>query len=106
MINASPNNVPYSLIILKNLWSDRLIINVKTFTHSTVSNLTDEAKAFADAIATKLDLNSTSLPMLNVTLIWKTGKLTLGFFLNIYNLVSVFYCKPSKVLTIYTYLFD
>lgn len=75
MINASPENVPYSLKVLKNFWSDRLLINVKTFTHSTVPNLTDEAKAFSDAIATKLDLSNISLPVLNVTLIWKNGKL-------------------------------
>lgn len=76
VINATPSNVPYSLMVLKNLWSDRVLLYVKCYTHSSLQNLTDEAKAFVDAIETKLeedDIKSNPLPVFKVALIWKNG---------------------------------
>lgn len=74
MINASPENIPYSLLLLKNLWNDRLYINVKVFTHSTISKINDEAKAFTDLISASSDSQNNRLPILNISLIWKNGK--------------------------------
>ncbi|XP_035785173.1 probable aminoacyl tRNA synthase complex-interacting multifunctional protein 2 isoform X2 [Anopheles albimanus] len=71
VINASPEHVPYSLLALKNLWKDRLNLQVECFTHSTVPKLSDEAVNFQTAISSTNDPIASKLPIIKVTLIWK-----------------------------------
>uniref|UniRef100_A0AAG5D804 AIMP2 thioredoxin-like domain-containing protein n=1 Tax=Anopheles atroparvus TaxID=41427 RepID=A0AAG5D804_ANOAO len=70
VVNASPDYVPYSLLALKNLWKDRLNLQVECFTHSTVPRLTEEALNFQKAILTT-STTVNNLPQIKVTLIWK-----------------------------------
>uniref|UniRef100_A0A182JV20 AIMP2 thioredoxin-like domain-containing protein n=1 Tax=Anopheles christyi TaxID=43041 RepID=A0A182JV20_9DIPT len=70
VVNASPEYVPYSLLALKNLWKDRLNLQVECFTHSTVPKLSDEALSFQNAITTN-GTTAANLPQIKVTLIWK-----------------------------------
>ncbi|XP_049541440.1 probable aminoacyl tRNA synthase complex-interacting multifunctional protein 2 isoform X1 [Anopheles darlingi] len=71
VINASPEHVPYSLLALKNLWKDRLNLQVECFTHSTVPKLSDEAVNFQKAISSTSEAIASQLPVIKVTLIWK-----------------------------------
>ncbi|XP_058976225.1 probable aminoacyl tRNA synthase complex-interacting multifunctional protein 2 isoform X1 [Musca domestica] len=69
VINGHPNFIPYALLAMKNAWKDLFTIDVKTFTHSTMSDIGKEAKAFEEALKrVKVD---PSKPKVNVTLIWK-----------------------------------
>ncbi|XP_040154316.1 probable aminoacyl tRNA synthase complex-interacting multifunctional protein 2 isoform X1 [Anopheles arabiensis] len=70
VVNASPEYVPYSLLALKNLWKDRLNLQVECFTHSTVPKLSEEALAFQNAV-TASGTAAANLPRIKVTLIWK-----------------------------------
>ncbi|XP_058119674.1 probable aminoacyl tRNA synthase complex-interacting multifunctional protein 2 [Anopheles ziemanni] len=70
VVNASPSYVPYSLLALKNLWKDRLNLQVECFTHSTVPKLTEEALNFQNAILST-STTANKLPQIKVTLIWK-----------------------------------
>ena len=72
VVNASPEYVPYSLLALKNLWKDRLNLQVECFTHSTVPKLSEEALAFQNAV-TASGTAAANLPRIKVTLIWKNG---------------------------------
>jgi aminoacyl tRNA synthase complex-interacting multifunctional protein 2 len=71
VINASPDAIPYSLLTLKNLWKDRLNIEIQCYTHSTVASLSEEAKNFQNLVQNN---QTTKLPKLKVVLIWKTGE--------------------------------
>lgn len=73
VINANPENVPYSLVAIKKLWQNRLNISIRVCTHSSIVVLPAAALAFNEALqrlATDVDEIS-SLPKLNVVLIWK-----------------------------------
>lgn len=70
VVNASPGNIPYGLLALKKLWIDRLNLQVECFTHSTISQLTEEALNFQNAI-TSDEPKLENLPRIKVTLIWK-----------------------------------
>lgn len=68
MVNASPKCIPYCLLALKNLWRDRLSLNIKFHTHSSVAQLGDDVKNFMNKVAS---IESRSgLPKLEITLIW------------------------------------
>jgi len=69
VVNVNPQNVPYCILALKNLWKDRLNINVEFFTHSTVAQLDDEVKNFMNQI--KSIENHIGSPSLKITIIWK-----------------------------------
>lgn len=69
MINANPSNVPFSLVILKKLWTDRLSINIQFYTHSSVSSLSQSAVNFQNICTAH---QSTSATTLNVSIIWKS----------------------------------
>lgn len=73
VINANPENVPYSLVAIKKLWQNRLNISIRVCTHSSIVVLSAAALAFNEVLqrlATNVDEVS-SLPNLNVLLIWK-----------------------------------
>ncbi|XP_055607927.1 probable aminoacyl tRNA synthase complex-interacting multifunctional protein 2 isoform X2 [Uranotaenia lowii] len=70
VVNASPQNIPYGLLVLKKLWIERLNLQVECFTHSTIPQLSPEALKFQQTI-TSLEPKNESLPKLKVTLIWK-----------------------------------
>jgi len=68
VINANPNNVPFSLAILKKLWANRLSLTFQFYTHSTVSSLPQPAKDFQQIFVTHQPTSTTNL---NISLIWK-----------------------------------
>lgn len=69
MIHVNPANVPFSLLGLQTLWTDRLNLAVAFFTHSSVKELPAQNKAFEKRLtSTKLD---EKIPTLNLSLIWK-----------------------------------
>lgn len=73
VINANPENVPYSLVALKKLWQNRLNITIRVCTHSSIVALSAAAIAFTEVLhrlAKDVD-EASSLPNLNVLLIWK-----------------------------------
>ncbi|XP_022226165.2 probable aminoacyl tRNA synthase complex-interacting multifunctional protein 2 isoform X1 [Drosophila obscura] len=69
VINGHPNFIPYALLALKNAWRDLYTVNVKTFTHSTMSDIGPAAREFEAKLA-NISANN-GLPNINVTLIWK-----------------------------------
>lgn len=73
VINGHPKFIPYALLALKNAWKDLYTLDVKTFTHATVSDIGTEAKDFEQALKT-VPVN-TNNPKINITLIWKNCKL-------------------------------
>jgi len=74
VVNANPKNIPYSLATLQTLWSNRLNIVVQCYVHSTIAEISASAKEFATSIQ-QTKSNST-LPTLNVSLIWKDVTVT------------------------------
>lgn len=68
-MNSNPKSIPYCLLALKKLWSDRLRINIKCHTHSSVKELGDDVKNFMNKV-TSLPEGRSDLPSLNITLIW------------------------------------
>lgn len=73
VINANPSNVPYGLLALKRIFKDRLNLDIKCRTHSTVSTVSAEAVKFAEIIAFESCSNDPNLPKLKIDLIWKNG---------------------------------
>uniref|UniRef100_A0A1A9WHZ6 AIMP2 thioredoxin-like domain-containing protein n=1 Tax=Glossina brevipalpis TaxID=37001 RepID=A0A1A9WHZ6_9MUSC len=69
VINGHPKFIPYALLALKNAWKDLYTLDVKTFTHSTVSDIGIEAKDFEQAL--KLMTVNALNPKININLIWK-----------------------------------
>uniref|UniRef100_A0A1B0ANL2 Uncharacterized protein n=1 Tax=Glossina palpalis gambiensis TaxID=67801 RepID=A0A1B0ANL2_9MUSC len=69
VINGHPKFIPYALLALKNAWKDLYTLDVKTFTHATVSDIGTAAKDFEQALKT-VPVN-TNNPKINITLIWK-----------------------------------
>lgn len=68
VINANPNNAPFSLFILRKLWTDRLSINLQFYTHSTVSSLSQSATHFQTICTAH---QPTSGNTLTINFIWK-----------------------------------
>ncbi|XP_054733380.1 probable aminoacyl tRNA synthase complex-interacting multifunctional protein 2 isoform X1 [Anastrepha obliqua] len=69
VINGHPMFIPYALLALKNAWKDLFTIDVKTFKHSTIPDIGEEATEFEKKLAqVKID---PSKPKVNVSLIWK-----------------------------------
>ncbi|XP_055856567.1 probable aminoacyl tRNA synthase complex-interacting multifunctional protein 2 isoform X2 [Episyrphus balteatus] len=69
VINSQPTFIPYSLLALKNAWKGSFNIDVKVFAHSSISNVSDEAREFEK----KLCASSPSDPSkrgIKITLIW------------------------------------
>ncbi|KAM7358242.1 aaRS-interacting multifunctional protein 2 isoform 2-T2 [Cochliomyia hominivorax] len=69
VINGHPNFIPYALLAIKNAWKDLFTLDIKTFTHSTMSDIGEEAKAFENALRS-VPVNP-KLPKISITLIWK-----------------------------------
>lgn len=74
VINANPNDIPYTLLALQELWQNRLNLIVKCYTHSTVANLPEATQRFAQQLE-RLPADAT-LPSLTVALIWKNVTIT------------------------------
>lgn len=70
VINVNPSTVPYSLLAIRNLWKGRLNIKIQCFSHSTISQVTDEVKQIVEKFQVDLS-NDNSHPTLNISLIWK-----------------------------------
>jgi len=68
VINANPNNVPFSLVVLKKLWTNRISLTLQFYTHSTVSNLPQAAINFQNTCTAQQPTSSINL---NISLIWK-----------------------------------
>lgn len=90
VVNAHPQNVPYSLLALKNLWTGRLFLQAEIFTHSSIAekDLTNESKAFSAKILQSTEKDY-KLPTLKVTIIWKDVETT------------QFISSPSKLIPVY-----
>lgn len=69
VVHTSPNQVPYSLLGLQKLWSDRLNLVINSFTHSTVKKMTEEAFTFVKT--TKTFVPEPDLPTLKISVIFK-----------------------------------
>jgi aminoacyl tRNA synthase complex-interacting multifunctional protein 2 len=74
VINANPDNIPYGILALKNLWKDRLQIVADTYVHSTIANFPENAVKFSEMLS-KRD-NASKLPALKTTIIWKDTDVT------------------------------
>lgn len=68
VVNSNPKFIPYCLLALKKLWHDRLSLNIKFHTHSSVPQLGDDVKNFMNKV-TALQ-SRTDLPKLEITVIW------------------------------------
>ncbi|KAL7035468.1 hypothetical protein ACKWTF_008390 [Chironomus riparius] len=90
VVNVHPKNIPYSILAFRNLFKDRLFLDVEVFTHSSISNadFNDLTRDFTDKITKKLDYVE-KLPALKVTIIWKDVETT------------QFISSPSKFIPVY-----
>lgn len=70
VINADPNNPPYCLLGLTKIWKD-LPVHVSVHVHSSIVTLPEQVKTFEML----QKLNSQSKSRVNVTLVWKDGKI-------------------------------
>ncbi|KAK9686199.1 AIMP2 lysyl-tRNA synthetase binding domain [Popillia japonica] len=70
VINASPLHPPYFLEVLQKIWSQRLYLNIKSYLHSTISELPNEAKILVNKLQSALHKDG-ELPQLTVRIIWK-----------------------------------
>lgn len=67
MINASPSNPPYSLLLIKELYKNSIQVSISCHVHSTVKSLPEISERFNDAESGQNDA-------LKLLLIWKEGK--------------------------------
>lgn len=67
VLHASPENPPYSLLAVNQLWPDVLRVRVTCHAHSSVSSLPASLDVFAP-------LAATPQPTLSIRLIWKTSE--------------------------------
>jgi len=70
VINAHPKYVPYGLLGIKNSWKNIVNFHVKVFSHSTLPEISPEAKHFQKQITAE-NLMNKNIPTVNITLIWK-----------------------------------
>lgn len=78
VVHANPQNIPYSLLAIRNIWQNRLYLEIECHSHSTVAKLPKQAIAFQDVVHAG-NTNNSNLPKLKVTLIWNDSKLTLFY---------------------------
>lgn len=90
VVNVHPKNIPYSILAFRNLFKDRLFLDVDVFTHSSISeaNFNDLTRDFTEKITKSLQYAS-KLPTLKVTIIWKDVETT------------QFISSPSKFIPMY-----
>ncbi|KAJ3642721.1 hypothetical protein Zmor_025479 [Zophobas morio] len=69
IINASPTNPPYSLELIQKLWKNYIFLSVKTYTHSSLTTLTENATELTKIL--EAFSAETNVPKVNVKLIWK-----------------------------------
>lgn len=69
VLNANPKKIPYSLIALQAIWQNRLNLQVRCHTHSSIANLPEPNQFFSQQLGRQTP--NPTLPTLNVTLIWK-----------------------------------
>lgn len=69
VINTSPTNPPHSLKILQKLLQDKVELQFTSHLHSSVSELTEDAKELEQSLIIFKSKNS--VPKLNIKLIWK-----------------------------------
>lgn len=86
VIHVNPVNVPYSLLGLQKLWTDRLNLVIECYTHSSVPELPQQNQAFVARLNTFKP--TPNIPSLNLALIWKQTPTT--------NLV----CAPGTFIPI------
>ncbi|CAO1406624.1 unnamed protein product [Diamesa tonsa] len=90
VINANPQSVPYSVLAFKNLWQGRLNVDAQVFVHSSVAEITPEAKEFNEKLTKSTE--ASNLPSLKVIMIWKdvdTTEMMLNRFGPIYGEVNI-----------------
>lgn len=90
VINANPQSVPYSVLAFKNLWQGRLNVDAQVFVHSSVAEITPEAKEFNEKLTKST--GASNLPSLKVIMIWKdvgTTEMMLNRFGPIYGEVNI-----------------
>lgn len=61
--------MPYALLAMKNAWKNIFNLQVKAYSHSTITKISKEAEEFQNNI--EHPSLSSELPSLNITLIWK-----------------------------------
>jgi aminoacyl tRNA synthase complex-interacting multifunctional protein 2 len=90
VVNVHPKNIPYSILAFRNLFKDRLFLDVDVFTHSSIAeaDFNDLTRDFTEKITKKLDYVA-KLPSLKVTIIWKDVETT------------QFISSPSKFIPVY-----
>lgn len=71
VINASPKAIPYSLLCLKKSWASKIDLQVKCYTHSSIANVSQEARQFETDLAKE---NTKKVPVMKITLIWMNSK--------------------------------
>lgn len=71
VIHVNPANVPYSLLGLKKLWTNRLNLTIDCYTHSSIAELPQQNQAFAAQLKAIESQSKSDVPSLNVSLIWK-----------------------------------
>jgi aminoacyl tRNA synthase complex-interacting multifunctional protein 2 len=69
IINASPTNPPYSLELIQKLWKNYVFLSVKTYLHSTITSLNENATQLTKTLESFAPM--TNVPKVNVQLIWK-----------------------------------
>ncbi|XP_055380821.1 probable aminoacyl tRNA synthase complex-interacting multifunctional protein 2 [Condylostylus longicornis] len=70
VVNAHPKFVPYGLLGIKNAWKNQVNFDVKIFSHSTLQDISPEAKHFQKQITDGSITNSKN-PSIKTTIIWK-----------------------------------
>lgn len=69
VIHVNPANIPYSLLGLQSLWTNRLNLVIECYTHSSVVTLPPQNREFVTRVG--LRKPNESIPTLRITLIWK-----------------------------------
>lgn len=69
VIHVNPVNIPFSFLGLQTLWTNRLNLVIECYIHSSVKEFPAQNQAFVKR-ASAFKTNST-VPTLNVSLIWK-----------------------------------
>ncbi|XP_028131211.1 probable aminoacyl tRNA synthase complex-interacting multifunctional protein 2 isoform X2 [Diabrotica virgifera virgifera] len=69
VVNASPTNPPYSLLIIQKLLHDIVELKVTSHIHSSVPTLNENAKQLGDSLASYVPKRG--VPSVNIKLIWK-----------------------------------
>lgn len=71
VIHVNPANIPYSLLGLKKLWTNRLNLVIECYTHSSVAELPQQNQAFVKQLNEFKMPSKSDVPSLNIALIWK-----------------------------------